>query len=58
MVRYCKCCKQPRKHRKLKGFNVVQKVVGYSVMAFCGGIVPLGDVEYECNHCGNIAKDD
>ena len=58
MNRYCQRCKKPREHRKIKDLNMAQKAVGYSIMVFCGGIVPLGNIEYECNHCGNKVEDD
>ena len=58
MNRYCKCCKKPREHRRLKGVNTATKVLGGAFLLVCGCPPIMPKDEFECNHCGNKVEDD
>ena len=58
MNRYCEKCRKPRIHRKIKGLNLPQKIVGGSILLLCGLPPILSDEVFECNYCGNKASDE
>lgn len=54
--RYCKSCNKGTQHLKIKGLNTVQKIVGGSVLLFCGCPPIFDEDKFECVECGTKRK--